>query len=201
MTRMPWHAGAMIVVAMMLTACGSAPPAPEDHYYRLITPEVGRAAAPTLDSTLIVKRFAADGILDQRAIAFANASAPQALKHYNYHFWSDPPTHLVQDYAVMYLRRAGVAPQVVPIEVGVDGGYELLGRVRRFEHLREGQESVAVTLELGLLRVDDATLLMLKDYSATRATNGTSPAFAVRALNAALNDVMARFTADIATLN
>ena len=186
------------VAAVLLVGCGATPPAPPDIYYRLVLPgELSAATVPPIDGTVLVTRLSADGMLEDRAIAHAAARAPQELMHYNYHFWSDAPPKLLQTYAADYLRAAGVAGQVLLPEVGVDGTHELVGRVRRFEHLTGEQETVSVSLELGVVELRDETLVLLETYSASRPVSGDGFSDVVRALNVAVDEVFAQFLADL----
>ena len=190
-----------LIALVALAGCAAAPPAPQDQFYRLVVDDVSFASSSPLMGTVVVRRLSADGVLDQRAIAFADTASPQSLKHYNYHFWSDPPTHLVQQFLVSRIRQRALAEVVVALEVGVDGDYEVFGRIRRFEHLRHIHGEAVVALELGLMRIDDRQIVLLKDYQAMQTVDGDSPAGAVHAINAALEQVVTRFLNDLAAIS
>ena len=85
-----------IPLALLLAACGSAP-TPVDHHFRLIAASPDRLGAPVLDGALLVKRFSADGLLAQRPVVYAKRTTPQALYQYNYNFWVDTPTVMLQE--------------------------------------------------------------------------------------------------------
>jgi ABC-type uncharacterized transport system auxiliary subunit len=184
---------------LWLCACASAP-APEDRYFRLIAPELEARAEPRLEGSLLVKRFSGDGLLAQRAVAYADSAAPQALFQYHYQSWSDPPTALLQQLSVDLLRAAGVARMVVTPAHGVVPDYVLVGRIRRLEHLVGESPAVAVALELGLSRESDRRVLLLRSYERVLAVERPGVGAAVAAMNRAVNEVLRQFVADLDAL-
>lgn len=193
-----WPLAWMLLVAGV-SGCAAQQPSPKDHFYRLLPPsEVAAAGNPAmLKGTLLVRRFSADGVLAQRSVVYAESTEPQALYQYNYHFWADPPTRLLQDFTVDYLRRAGLAERVITPEFGASASYVLLGRVRRLEHLRGAVPSVAVALELGVTQMSDGAFLLFETYAATASAAGPSVEDAVAAFNDVVMKLYGQFVADL----
>ena len=184
---------------LWLAGCGSSP-VPPDRHFRLIVPEARRPAAPLLEGSLLVKRFSGDGLLAQRALAWARSEAPQALSQYHYQFWSDPPTALLQRFTVDLLRADGFAGRVVMPEHGVTPDYVLVGRIRRLEQLVGEAPAVAVALELGLSRSADRRVLLLRSYERLVPLAGGDVDVAVNAMNAAVVELLRRFQSDVDSL-
>lgn len=213
----PWQAGrrdieggrrgvggvvvAGVLLGALLTGCTGAPPAPDDFYYRLLLPTgLEREPQPRLQGRLVVPRFRSDGILGDRAIAHAAAARPQELLQYAYHFWSAPPPELLQVHAADFLRARGLARAVLLPEVGVDVTHEVLGRIRRLEHLTGPGETASVSLELGVLALERNELLLLRTYDASVPVPEGEFAAVAEALNQAIDAALAQFAADLATL-
>lgn len=192
--------GALAAAAMVigLGACGSAPPAPEDHYYRLQATYAGGAPiANPLNGTLEVARFVADGLTSERGLVYSDAANPNSVHAYHYHFWTKPPTVLLRDELVKFLREAKVAKAVVTPEVRVAADYVLTGKIEHLEQLRGKRERTLLELELAVRGAADGKLLFLKTYRQENAAAAGVGA-AVDSLNTALSIVYADFVADLA---
>lgn len=179
------------LACIILGGCASTPPPPEDHYYRLLLPGPVSSDTQPLEGSVVVRRVRAEGTLGDRAISYS-ADAANVLNQYHYHFWYEPPTLLLQHFAVDYLRAAGLAPQVLLPDLGVGATHEVVGRIRRFEHLR-GAGTVHVSLELGVIRMRDEQLLLLQTYSSVQPVAGEGMAAVADAFNTAVSEVYARF--------
>ncbi len=185
------------LVAAFLAACAQ-PPVPEDHFYRLrVTPPERPLAEPPLDGILEVERLAADGLTAGRPIVYSQSGKPHELKEYHYHFWTEPPTVMLRDQLVVYLRAAGVATEVVTPELRVEPDYVLAGKIRRLERILGTPPRVVVEIELGLRRSDGGRLLHLETYHAEAEAGADTVAAAVEALNGALAGIYAKFAEDI----
>ena len=194
--RVPLIAGLVLALA----ACAQ-PPLPQDHFYRLqvVGPETPMTA-PRLNGTLEVERFIADGLTAGRPIVFSNSGKPQELREYHYHFWVEPPTVMLRDQLVTYLRAAKVATTVVTPEVRVEPDYVLTARIRRLERIVGTPPRAAVEIELGVRRTRDDRLLFQGTYGVeTKAEDGTVGG-AVAAINRALTEIYAKVVADISRI-
>ncbi len=182
----------------MLTACAVQPPVPEDRYYRLQA-VVGAApmSKPALPGTLEVERFSADGLTAGRPIVYMQAKEPNQLLEYHYHFWTQPPTVMLRDELVTYLRGVNIADNVVTPEMRIPSDYVLRGRIRRLEQIIDSPNATAIELEISLRRQADGKLLFLKTYRQETETASQGVSAAVGALNTSLNIIYADILADL----
>lgn len=190
----PALAGVLAVLG--LSACGSAPPVPEDHYYRLQATYAGTAMANPLPGTIELDRFVADGLTSERGIVYSAAATPNQVKAYHYHFWTKPPTVMLRDELVTFLREAKAAKAVVTPEHRLDADYVLTGKVEHLEHIIGESERTVMEVELSLRAANDGKLLFLKTYRQENAA-GNGVAAAVESLNTALSLVFADFLSDL----
>ena len=182
----------------MLTACAAQPPVPQDRYYRLqAAVATAPMGTPALPGTLEVERFSADGLTAGRPIVYMQSDNPNQLLEYHYHFWTQPPTVMLRDELVTYLRGSNVANNVVTPEMRLPSDYVLTGRIRRLEQIVGSPNATAMELEISLRRQADGKLLFLKSYRHETATSSAGVGAAVDALNQSLNVVYADILADL----
>lgn len=191
-----------IVFPMLILLAGCAAPGmvPQDSYYRMSDPEFVEPAGAMLDGTVVVPRFLADGLASERQVVYVEANSPMVLRQYNYHFWSESPTRMVQEKTVEYLRRARVASTVVTPEFRAAADYQLTGKIRRLEQVRGPSPRVVVSLELGLYGVRDNRLLHLDIYEQELGIDDDDVARATSAMSAAVLMILSRLTKDLSRL-
>lgn len=189
-----------IIVAAFVAACGSAPPVPEDQFYRLkaVRAETAAPAKTLFPGTIEIQRFVADGVTAGRPIVYSEAGKPYQVKEYHYHFWTQPPTVMLRDELIAYLRAAGVAKAVVTPEMRVAADYVLTGKIIRLEKVIGQPPKAVLEIELGVRKATGGTLIFLETYRIESASDGPGVDDAVHALNAALSEVYGRFVADLA---
>lgn len=185
------------LLACLALAC-AVDPVPQDRYYRLGSePDVAASPlAPALDATVVVERFAADGLTRDRAIVYSRNGADLEVRRHFYHHWTEPPAELLRDALVVYLRRAGVARRVVTPELRVPAEYEITGRVQRFERVLDG-ERVHVRLQLVLRRLDPDRVVWSGVYDEEGRADGSGVLASVAAFSRAVERIWARFAADV----
>jgi ABC-type uncharacterized transport system auxiliary subunit len=188
------------VLLLVLGACAQ-PEVPTDRFYRLdvALPET-RLAKPALAGTLEVDRFVADGLTAGRPIVYSESGRPREVLEYHYHFWTEPPTIMLRDQLVTYLRAAKVADIVVTPKHRVEPDYELSGKIKRLEQIKGTPPRAVVELELALKRSADGQILLLDTYRIEAEAKSGTVGAAVDALNSALGLIYARFTNDISGL-
>ena len=185
------------LVGSGLAACSSVSPAPEDHYYRLQATYAGSGSMATpLSGTIEIDRFVADGLTSERGLVYSNANAPSQVKAYHYHFWIKPPTVMLRDELVSFLREARAAKAVVTPELRVDAEYVLTGKIEHLEQVRGKSERTLMEIELALRAAKTGKLLFLKTYRQENAAAQGVEA-AVDSLNTALSIIYADFLADL----
>lgn len=183
-------------VALALAACAQ-PEVPRDSYYRLQIAPPAPAARPILKGTLEVNRFVADGLVAGRPIVYSEPDQGHRVREYNYHFWIEPPTVLLRDQLVAFLRAGKLADTVTTPEVRVSADHILTGRIIRLEKIEGAAPKGVLELELGIRRAD-GKLFFLDVYKMEVAADNNSVEAAVRALNKALDAAYAKFAADLA---
>lgn len=194
---MKWTLPALL---LLLGACAQ-PEVPTDRFYRLdVAQPQTRFAKPPLDGTLEVERFVADGLTAGRPITYSESGRPREVLEYHYHFWTEPPTIMLRDQLVAYLRAAKVADTVVTPEHRVEPDYELSGKIKRLEQVKGKPPGAVVELELALKRSADGRILILHTYRIEAEAKSGTVAAAVEALNSALGLIYARFLNDISGL-
>lgn len=190
---------ALLAAFGILVVAGCAQvPVPQDHFYRLVvSAPAHRLERPLMPGTLVVNRFLADGLLSERAVVYMTAGAPNELEQYHYRYWSDPPTRLLQDLTIDYLRAAGVAREVVSPAMRARADYTLTGKLKRLELVRGAHPRAVVAVELGIERERDGRLVWLKGYEASRPVASDDVVALAAALGHALDDIFGKVVADL----
>lgn len=190
---------AMILMAgTVLVGCAQPQPVPKDNYYRLrLASPAPVQAKPKFDGILEIDRFSADGLVAGRPIAYSSSDKPNQLMEYHYHFWTEPPTVLLRDQLIDYLRAARVAKTVVTAEMRVAPDYIISGKIKRFEQVRDASPYVVLEMELGLRQAGTDTLIYWGTYAKKVAAAGTTVADGVKAANTALSKVYSDYVRDL----
>jgi len=191
----------MLAVALTIAGCASQAPVPSDKYYRLQT--VFAAAvmpSPKFSGTFEIERFSADGLTAGRPIVYAEANDPNQLQEYHYHFWTQPPTVMLRDELVTYLRAAKIAGSVVTPEMRLEPDYVMTGRIRKLEQVLGSPNRTRLELEIALRRPADGKLMFLKSYTHETTQSSAGVAAAVDGLNEALNIIYSDLLADLSAL-
>jgi ABC-type uncharacterized transport system auxiliary subunit len=161
---------ALPATAALLAAggCGTEPP-PPDNFYELSPADSGRRfGEPLLAGTLVVERFAADGVVAERPVLYKTAEGPR-LRQYTYHYWSQTPGAMLRDAAIREYRRANVAGRVTSPAARLLPDYRMTGAVERLYHRRQGAESAAaMAVEITITRARDGEPVLMKRYTRKR---------------------------------
>ncbi|MBT6084933.1 MAG: hypothetical protein HOH22_04195 [Rhodospirillaceae bacterium] len=192
------RAGMALITVLIISSCSSAPPVPEDHYYRLQAVHAGeQKAAKLFAGTIEIDRFVADGLTSERAIVYSKAGSPNEVKAHHYHFWIKPPTVMLRDELVSFLRQAKISKAVVTPAMRVRADYVVTGKIRHLERVTGENGRTRLEVELGVRNPSDGELLFLKTYKQDNATVDASVASGVEALNTALSIIYADFLSDV----
>lgn len=188
--------GILAALALVLLAGCTQPELPIDHFYRLqVTPP--QAAGRTLKGTMEVNRFTADGMVAGRPIVYTEPAQPHQVREYHYHFWTEPPTIMLRDQLVAYLRAAKIAETVTTPEMRANADFVATGRIIRMEKVEGTSPKGALEIELGL-RAATGKIVLVEVYKFEVAADNNTVEAAVRALNKALDQAYAQFIADLA---
>lgn len=191
----------LFLAAVTLGGCASQPPVPSDRFYRLSAVMAAEPlASPKLPGVLVIDRFTADGLTAGRPIVYVQSSDPNQLLEYHYHFWTQPPTIMLRDEMVTFLRAANIADKVVSPEMRLDPQHALTARIRKLEQVLGSPNRTQLELEIGIRRPEDGTAVFLKSYRQDVVQSTAGVGGAVDALNEALNIVYSDFLADLKTL-
>ena len=191
----------VFALALVLTACASAPPVPEDQFYRLKAVLPSKPAAkPLFPGTIEVDRFVADGLTAGRPIVYSEAGKPYQVKEFHYHFWTQPPTVMLRDELVSYLRQAKVSSTVVTPEMRVPPDFVLTGKIKRLEKITGASPKAVLELELGLRKATGGKLIFLDTYQIESPSDGSGVDDAVKSLNKSLSAIYDQFVADLSKL-
>lgn len=187
----------LCVMLAGLSAClGSE--APSDQFYAL-NPDLSAlspAAKPTLDGVLEVQRVGSDGVFVGRPILFARSKGA-GLEEYPYSLWTKRPSQLIEEALVSALRDSNLARTVVDERHRLSADYVLISDLREINRVLDGAGEVVIALELGLKRVADNKLLVLKTYRVQKAQADSSMEAAIGAFNSALGEIFTKFINDI----
>ena len=194
--------GLILMSLGLLLGCVSAPPVPEDQYYRL---QAVYASKPfvhkALSGTIEVDRFVADGLTSQRAVVYSEIKKPNQVWAYHYDFWIKPPTVMLRDELVSFLRASKISDAVVTPEMRVKSEYVLTGKIKHLEQviMTSGYRTI-IEIELGLRKPGTGKLLFLDTYRLENDANGSDVAAAVDSLNTALSTIYSEFLTSISKL-
>jgi len=181
----------LLTLCLLLSACGSVPPAPIDHFYRL-QPSVVSPAAKVLLGAITVSPFRADSLYAERPMIYTDEASLRQLRQYHYHLWLYPPAQMVQRHLTTSLGA------VLDLNGDSTAGNLLEGRVVGFERVLAGKNSKAV-VALELTLTSSGKTRLSKTYQAEQgATDDSLGAFAV-AMEQALAKIYAEFLADLAS--
>lgn len=186
----------ILPILALLTAC-AAPPVPKEQYFRLTAELAAAKIERPLDGALEVAPFAGEGVLGERPLLFT-ANGGQKLEQRSYAYWTDPPPTMVRDELVAYLRSAGAAEKIVSSELRVDAKYLIQGKLHRLEQVIDGKNGGTVEIELSLIEKASDNLLLSSVYKFEEPADGDTIDAAVSAINKGMNDVFAKFVADLA---
>jgi cholesterol transport system auxiliary component len=194
--------GLILVSFGLLMGCGSAPPVPEDQYYRLQAVYAAKPLAnKILSGTIEVDRFVADGLTSERAVVYSEVETPNQVRAYHYDFWIKPPTVMLRDELVSFLRASKISDAVVTPEMRVDSEYALTGKITHLEQVKMklGYRTI-LEIELGLRKPGTGKLLFLDTYRLENNANGSDVAAAVKSLNISLSSIYSEFLTSISKL-
>lgn len=202
MSNRPRISGLLPWLCLLLGACATPEPVPQDQFYRLVGPASPvRLAAPVIQGTLKVEPIKTFGIYRERAILFSPSDQPESLRQHHYHYWIDTPTRLIRDQLVDYLRARGVAGTVAGSQIGLSGDIRLHLELKQFERVIHpaGKVSVKVWLDAVITDKSNRPLKIVSYHSETPAGE-SAVAASVAAINLALGEIYQRLAEDLMTL-
>ncbi len=200
-TNFCWLTGSTIFGLLLLSGCLGGQPSP-DYFYRLHVPDPSTRLDPSpLNGTLQVTRPWANALTSERHLVYRKDGNTSQLNHHAYHRWVDSPTLLFQQEMTQYLRKAGLAQQVVTPEMRTKADYALSCRIARLERVLDQSPRVILELELGITSMKDRRTLLLRTYREEQQTKDLEVAASIKAYNQALANILHRFITDTSKLS
>lgn len=192
---------ALIALGLLIAGCAAQPPVPSDKFYRLQAVFAAEVSpSPKFAGNFEIERFTADGLTAGRPIVYMEASDPNQLQEYHYHFWTQPPTVMLRDELATYLRKAKIADNVVIPEMRLEPQYVMTGRIRKLEQVIGQPNRTRMELEIAVRQPSNGKLLFLKSYEHETTQNSPGVPAAVDSLNEALNIIYSDLLADLRAL-
>ena len=179
-----------------LSACAQAP-VPDDHYYRLNLSNSAATPDVKLNGIVEVERLIADGLLDNRPILFTGSAQSTEIQSYHYHFWTLPPSIMLQNAITAKLQQTNGAKSIVTPNLRIEPDYILAGKIFRFEQVKGAKNQVIVSLELSLKNAKLESLIHLNTYSVEIPTRDASVASAVTAFSSGVDKIITAFLKDL----
>jgi len=100
-----------------------------------------------------------------------------------------------------YLRKAGLAPQVVTPKMRTKADYVLSCRIAKLERVLDQSPRVILELELGITSLKDRRTILLRTYREELQTGNLEVAASIKAYNQALSNILHRFMTDTSKLS
>jgi len=188
---------AVILSFGFVAACGSPSPVPEDQFYRLKVQAPSKAGKVLFPGALEIDRFVADGLTAGRPIVYSESGKSHQVKEFHYHFWTQPPTVMLRDELVTYLRARKVADLVVTPEMRANPDYVLTGKIKRLEKINGLPPRAVLEIELGLRNASGGKIIFLDTYSMETESDGAGVSAAVKSLNTSLTAIYKKFVIDL----
>lgn len=190
-----------LLLFLLLGACATTEPVPEDRFYRLerIQPQ-HIFAVPVLRGGLAVDHIQADPLRSGRAVIYRDHDQPLQLQRYHYEFWVDQPPRLLHQALLSHLRDSGVADTVMNTGEPSAAAYYLRLRLLKFEQVLDRESAhVEVALQATLSSGRSDALLWTRTYAQRQAGSGRQMHATARAMQLALGELFAALQADLAT--
>ena len=184
------------ILAALAGCFGSAPPVPNEQFFRLIAAAPAEPAPKKVSGGIEIVPFAGEGVVSERPLLLTPHSG-RKLEQRNYAYWADAPPQMMRDQLVSYLRQVGIADHVVPSRLRIESAYAVRGTIKRLEQLIGGSSGAVISLELEVLENSSDRLILSKVYTAEKPTSGQSIDSSVGALNDGLDEIFAAFVSDL----
>ena len=187
------------MAGILISSC-TQPPPPQNHFYRLGTPEphIVHQNAP-IQGKIMIKTMRADGLASQRPIVYSEKTRPFEVRQYNYHYWFEAPPTMLQLQLIDHFRTARAAKTIKTSDATGDGGCNVLGHVRRFERIIHDQthSTVLVEIDLRLEGADHSGSLFSESYLSEAPLAGGRMEEMVRAFSNTVTAIFDQFLSDL----
>jgi cholesterol transport system auxiliary component len=189
------------LLAALLAACASAPPAEQDRFFRLEPPAPAPVAGRPVPATLVVRELAARGFEGGRAIVYRTAESPLETNRYRNLLWEQPPGVALAGLLADGLRAVDLFELVILPDQRARTQYLLEGELARFEHQpTEQPPQVTAEFSLTLVRTRDRSPLATRRYAGTEPVPNATPVAMAEAFNRLTGRLVGEAVRDLAGL-
>ncbi|MEO8802666.1 MAG: ABC-type transport auxiliary lipoprotein family protein [Rudaea sp.] len=193
----------MLILSSLLVLLAACSPAsvPDVTYFRMPAPTpLPRADKPLTTMPIVVRVFSGEGIYSEQALIYSLTPDAGSLRTYHYQLWSDPPSRELQSRLTGMLRDSGIAPLVTERLPASDPALRVHGTIVRYERIkRDAGYVVDVAFEIRVEQGGGEPVIE-KTYTAEAAAADTTIATSVQAFGVAVDQVFAKFYADLVGL-
>ena len=184
----------LLPLVLLLAACGSPAPVPEDHFYRLPEPSAKSQGSSLNAGVILVEPFRVSGLVRERPIIFMQTTDSVELERYNYHLWYESPGYMLQQHLADFLRLSGLVDSVTTSR-NLPPDIVISGELYEFMHIRDAEDGgeVIVKLELMLRHRHDQGMHWQALYSEQEAVDGADMNAVVAAFGRTLDRIYRDF--------
>jgi len=193
----------LIVPALLLLLAACSPQAvPDVTYFRLPAPAtLPRADTPLTALPIEVEVFKGEGIYAEQALIYSTSPDAASLRTYHYHLWSEPPTRGLQSRLTETLRASGISTLVSDRLPASEQALRIRGRIVRYERVERTEKTFEAQVAIEFrVEQDIGEPVIEQTYSAQAVASDATIAATVRAFGSAVDEVFAKFYADLAKL-
>lgn len=186
-----------LLMAVLLTGCGSSAPLQSDRYYAL-SPTISEppAGAP-VSGVLLVNTLAARGFLGGRQIVYRQHDQPLRVERYDFLLWEETVPRALSQSLADAIRAAGIFEFVVIPADRARADYILSGEVDVFEHRPTDQPPrVVASLNLALVNATDRRSVWMQEYSGEELVKAKTPEEIPDAMAESFNRLTARLVGE-----
>ncbi len=189
---------------LLLAACSSSEPIPEDHYYRLMAMSpVNAQETPSIDGVLVVETPRSDGLRQGRSIVYSTEPSLIERKQYHYYMWEDRPARLIQDRLIEALDQRRLARILTTATSEINPSnlrdyYRLQMTLDEFDRHTHNGIRAKISLSARLIRVSDGRQMIFeRHYEDTETASSDAMPDTARAMTAALDRILLQLMDDI----
>jgi ABC-type uncharacterized transport system auxiliary subunit len=186
-------------LVLLLVACATTAPVPDNHYYRLLASRAPLTDdSPPIRGVLKVDAIKAFGIYRERALLYTLESRPEQLRQHRYHYWIDTPSRLIRNHLIEFLRYRRVAEQVVGSELVMTADLRLKLTLKQFERIITPGAADRVRVVLDAVIIDaDGKPVKIASYQSEKIAAGASISASVNAVTMGLNEIYTEIADDL----
>jgi cholesterol transport system auxiliary component len=171
---------ALTLLIGFLAGCGAARPS---KYYQLTVPSNAASVekADAVPVTLLLGGLATSHLYREDRIIYGNGK--EQLGTYEFERWAEPPTEMIQEVLLRYLRASGRYRAVHYRRSNMKGDFAIRGRLYDFKELSSSPLSARLTLELEMRDLTTGGTVWTHYYTHDEPVSGKDVSALVAALD------------------